>query len=273
MGEIKRLRLPERLYLTDWRNLAWDVFQYQYFDAVVIHAPTHLIPYLGTSLAMMLKNFHRPVVFYGEDWQEEQAAQWARHCANGIYALGTGGLYLACRTSFLPERGIFSPYEAPVGVIENGVYCFYRNRVPRQSSDPPMVCDAVNEKIGMVLPGYMFAKLGALLEKDAYFVMLDGSRSSIDWLFTDKRDMLNRLRRAQIPVLVHGLPPVVRDPELRRMILRSGVILTGDMTREAALVKLMWTMARTGAPEGVRLYFSLNFAGETSQEQPPLVAR
>lgn len=273
MGDVKRLQLPERMYLNDMKNLAWGVFQYQYFDAVIIHAQAHLIPYLGTALAMMLKNFHRPVVFYSEDWQESQAMEWSRHCSHGVYALGTGGLYLACRTAYLPERGVYSPYEAPVGVVENGIYCFYQNRIPRISSDPPMVCDAVNDKIGLVLPGYMFAKLGTLLEKDAYFVMLDGSRNSIEWLFRDKRDMLDRLRRAQIPVVVHGLPPVVRDPYLRRMILRSGVILTGDMTKEAALVKLMWTMARTAAPEGVRLYFSLSFAGETSQEEPPLLAR
>lgn len=267
MADIKRIRLPERVHMDGWRNLAWEVFQYQYFDAVVIQANMALIPYLGTALSMMLRNFHRPVIFYAEDWQEQQALQWARHCQSGVYVLGTGGLYLACRTSYSPETGIISPYEAPVGVVENGMYCFYQNLVPKVSHDPPMICDAMNSRVGMVMPGYSFAQPGKLLEKSAYFVVVH-DRSSMDWLFEDKHDILNRLRRAQIPVVVHGFPPTVNDPQMRRQILRSGVILTGDMTLEASLVKLMWTMARTSAPEGVRLYFSLSFAGETSQQRP-----
>ncbi len=269
MADIKRIRLPERVHVGGWGKLAWEVFQYQYFDAVIIQAPMPLIPYLGTALAMMLKNFRRPVIFYGEEWQEQTALQWARHCPSGIYALGEDALYLACCTSYSPETGVCSPHARPMGVVEQGAYHFYPHRGPRVSSDPPMVCDAMNRQVGLVRPGYSFTQPGKLLEQSSYFVVVR-NRSGMDWLFEDKRDILNRLRRAQIPVVVYGFPPVVKDPQMRRSILRSGVILTGDMTMEASLVKLMWTMARTGSPDGVRLYFSLNFAGETALQNPSL---
>jgi L-asparaginase/Glu-tRNA(Gln) amidotransferase subunit D len=52
---------------------------------------------------------------------------------------------------------------------------------------------------------------------------------------------------------------------LRRALLRTGVVSAGDMTRETALVKLMWTLARTNSVNGVRMYFSLSFGGELTQ--------
>lgn len=268
MGDIKHLRLPERIQVQDWGKLAWDVFQYQYFDAIVIRAPSNTIPALGMALSLMLKNFSRPILLYGRQEQTELAEAWARHCPGaGVFALGDATLLLACRTTFTPETGLTSPFCPPVASLEKGNFCFYgKPERPPRHPDEAMVCDAVNTNIGLVMPGYAFAPEEKLLERSAYLVLLD-SPANCDWLFDDQREILNRLRRAQIPVVVCGLPAQIDEPMLRRQLLRSGVISADSMTVEAAIVKLMWTMARTGTPKGVRLYFALSFAGENDVDE------
>lgn len=270
MGDIKHLVLPERMLVRDWGKLAWDVFQYQYFDAIVIRAPLDTIPWLGMALSLMLKNFSRPILLYGRPEQDGLAEAWARHCSGGgVFALGNATLLLACRTTYSLREGLTSPSYPPIGSLENGTFCFYRKaEQSSRRSDAAMVCDAINENIGLVMPGYAFAQEGKLLERSAYLVMLD-STANCDWLFDGQRKVLDRLRRAQIPVVVCGLPSRIEEPMLRRRLLRSGVISAGSMTAEAAAVKLMWTMARTGTPKGVRLYFNLSFAGENDGDGYP----
>lgn len=264
MGDIKYIRLPERIRPSAMKKLAWQVFQYQYFEGILIHAADYQIPYLGAGLSLMLKNFHRPIIFYHDDRQQTQAEGWVRNCCPGVYVLEGQVLYLACRTAFSPKMGITSPYHPPVGLMSGNRYCIYQDRVPRIPEEEPMVCDALSEKVGLVRPGFAFAPQETLLEKDSYFVLLGGPED-VAWLFEEQKAVLEQLRRREIPVVVHGFPPQINSHQLRRQILRAGVILTGDMTCEAALVKLMWTMARCSAPESVRLYFSLSFAGEVTQ--------
>lgn len=263
MGDLKYIFLPERIQTSSMKKLAWQVFQYPYFDAVLIRAAGFHIPYLGAALALMLKNFRRPVLFYQTDEEQTQAEHWARNCCPGVYALEQDLLYLACRTTYSPNAGITSPYYPPVGLRGGSGYCVYQDRVPAVEQEEAMVCDAVNENIGFVRPGFAFATPETLLEKSAYFVLLKGEED-IDWLLDGQKKLLEQLRRAQIPVVVHGFPQQMPLP-LRRRVLRAGVIPTGDMTREAAWIKCMWTMARCSAPESVRLYFSLNFGGEMTQ--------
>lgn len=261
MGDIKHLILPERIHVDDWRKLAWDVFQYQYFDAIVIRAPLDTIPSLGMALSLMLKNFSRPILLYGRPEQAGLAETWARHCpSGGVFALGDATLLLACRTTYSLQWGLTSPSCPPIGSLEKGTFCFYRRPGhPNRRPEEAMVCDAMNENIGLVMPGYAFAQEGKLLERSAYLVL---PGKNCDWLFQEQQEVLRCLRRAQIPVVVCGLPARIEEPLLRRRLLRSGVISAGSMTPEAAAVKLMWTMARTGTPKGVRLYFNLSFAGE-----------
>lgn len=264
MGDIEYIYLPERIRPSAIKELAWKVFQYQYFEGILIHCPSYQIPYVGAGLSLMLKNFHRPIILYHEEGQRTQGENWVRNSCPGVYVLEDEVLYLACRTAFSPKSGITSPYHPPVGLVSDNFYCIYQDRVPRIPEEEPMVCDAISENIGLVRPGFAFAPEETLFEKDAYFVLLHGPEDRT-WLFDQQKTVLERLRKQEIPVVVHGFPPQIEEPQLRRQILRSGVILTGDMTQEAALMKLMWTMARCSAPESVRLYFSLSFGGEVTQ--------
>jgi glycosyltransferase involved in cell wall biosynthesis len=106
---------------------------------------------------------------------------------------------------------------------------------------------------------------------DPVYIYRDTEKSLSGSLSSDRLlDMLSALHRSHIPVVVTGLPEDVSDPKLRRALLRTGVVSAGDMTRETALVKLMWTLARTNSVNGVRMYFSLSFGGELTQSQESL---
>lgn len=264
-GTIKRINVPAgALKAQQLRDLAWQVFQYQYFKGIIVCASASEIPVYGTALALMLKNFRRPVVFFPNEEQEAEAAVWASLGVSGIFALGDDGLDLACRVTWRNGR-LTSPNYPQVGRWE------VRRRIlsdllPMEEPDPFLMCDSLNEGVMVFYPEDTLAERKELLEAKGILIALWGEEN-IHWLFQEQMPVLQKLRRKRIPVVVAGLPAALDEPRLRRQLLLSGVIPAGDMTREAALVKLMWTLARTGSMDGVRLYFGLSFAGEVTQAQ------
>lgn len=261
---IKRLNVPSgALKASGLKALAMEVFQYQYFDGIILSAAAYDIPYYGTALSLMLKNFHRPIVFFDQEHPAEDAAAWARLGVNGVYALGKDGLDLACRTTYRPSEGLVSPHYPQVGqwTVRRS---FLGALLPPEEQDPFLMCDAMNDNVLVFYPGDDLASRDDLEKVSGILVALDGEQD-LGWLLEEQMSLLVSLRRRKIPVVVTGLPEELKDPIRRRQLLLSGVISAGDMTREAALVKLMWTLARTGSLDGVKLYFGLSFSGEVSQ--------
>jgi hypothetical protein len=142
--------------------------------------------------------------------------------------------------------------------------------LPVREPDPFLLCDALNENVNQLFPGTQLVSRDDLLSSAGVLVPLKEFERETRWLLEEQRDMLSALHRSRIPVVVTGLPEDVSDPMLRRALLRTGVVSAGDMTRETALVKLMWTLARTNSVNGVRMYFSLSFGGELTQTREPI---
>lgn len=269
MGKsIKHIRIPAgTLRAEGMKQLASQVFQYQYFDGVILCAPACDVPFYGTALSLMLKNFHRPIVFFTSDAQEHEAEVWASQEVNGVFAIGEDGLNLACRTTYSTETGLISPHYPQVG---RWTVCrsFLKTLLPLEEQAPFLMCDAMNDNILVLYPGDDLLTRPELETASGIFISIQ-NEGDLDWLFTEQMAALTKLRRRRVPVVLSGLPDQLEDPIHRRQLLLSGVISAGDMTREAALVKLMWTLARTGSQEGVKLYFGLSFAGEVTQKTAP----
>lgn len=262
---IKRIDVPTgTLRASELKRLAMEVFQYQYFDGIILHAASCDIPFYGTALSLILKNFHRPIVFFDKEYLAHDAAAWAELGVNGIYALGHDGLDLACRTTYEPDSGLMSPHYPPVGqwTVRRS---FLQHLLPMEEKDPFLMCDAMNDKVLAFYPGDDMNSRRDLEMVSGVLIGIKGEQD-MKWLLEEQMPALTRLRRNRVPVVVTGLPKDTGDPVRRRQLLLSGIISAGDMTREAALVKLMWTLARTASFDGVRLYFGLSFAGEVTQQ-------
>ncbi|GEM_PF-3193723 len=266
---IKRLDVPSvALNAEQLQRLARLVAQYQYFEGIVLKALSCDVPFYGMALTLMLKNFRRPVVLFCQEDQEEEAVRWAEKEVSGVFALGSDGLDLACRTTCSSQGRVFSPFFPPVGRTDGWTHEFLHHLLPPAEPDPFLLCDALNNNVAQVFPGDRMSDREDLLGRSGVLIILNRFRTDRSWLLEEQRSALTRLRRKKIPVVVVGLPAELEDPQTRRQLLMSGVIPAGDMTREAALVKLMWTLARTGSINGVRMYFSLSFGGEVTQTEP-----
>ncbi len=264
-SSVKRVNVPPcALRGQQLKEIAWQVFQYQYFDGITVCAQKSDIPFYGTALTLMLKNFRRPVVFFAHEEQAAEAERWASLGVAGIFALGDDGLDLACRTTVDEKGRLCSPFYPPVGRHEGGFYEIFRRLLPMDEPDPFLMCDAMNDSIILSYPGEDMAERQGLMEASGVLMALQ-TEEDAEWLFSTQMPVLQKLHRRRIPVLVTGLKARPDDPKRRRMLLLSGVTPAGDMTREAAAVKLMWTLARTGSAEGVKLYFGLSFGGEVTQ--------
>lgn len=271
MKEIKRMEVPGfALGPQKMRMLARVVSQYRYFDGVVLHAMPWDLPFYGMALTLMLKNFGPPVVLYAREDQVEEAVAWAEQGATGVFALGSDGFDLACRTTCTSGGRVISPTYPPVGRTDGWTHEVLHDLLPPREPDPFLLCDALNENVLQLFPGTELVSREDLLRSAGVLVPLVEFERETRWLLEEQRDMFSALHRRRIPVVVTGLPDEVDDPKLRRALLRTGVISAGDMTRETALVKLMWTLARTNSVNGVRMYFSLSFGGEVTQGEEPL---
>lgn len=261
---IKRIQVPEgALKASQLKEFAWQVFQYHYFEGIIIYARACDIPFYGMALSLMLKNLRRPVVFFSREEDELTAEAWASQGVNGIFAVADDGLDLACRTTCIDGRRLISPHYPQVGVWQVR-RSFITQLLPPEEQDPFLMCDAMNENVIAFYPEDDLSQRRDIFDAKGILITLR-EPEDWQWLFEEQMPMLVKLHRKQIPVVVVGLPEEISEPAQRRQLLLSGVVSAGDMTREAASIKLMWTLARTASVSGVKLYFGLSFAGEVTQ--------
>ncbi len=266
MKNIKRLEVPSAgLEPRNLQALARLVAQYRYFDGLVLHALPWDLPFYGMALTLMLKNFRLPVVLYAQESQVEEAVTWAAQGYSGVFALGSDGFDLACRTTCTGAGRVISPHYPPVGRTDGWAHQVLSDLLPPSEPDPFLLCDALNDRVTQLFPGTELVSRDDLLQSSGVLIPLREFERETRWLLEEQKKMLSELHRRRIPVVVTDLPDEVEDVQLRRNLLRTGVVSAGDMTREAALVKLMWTLARTNSVNGVRMYFSLSFGGELTQ--------
>lgn len=246
------------------KDVAWKIFHYQYFDGIIVCVNATDLPFYGTALTLMLKNFRRPVVLFSREEQAEEASRWAELGQAGIFALGDDGLDLACRITCEETGRLYSVCYPQVGKKEGKTFRILKELLPPEEQDPFLMCDALNERVAVLYPGDVLEEHSELTKVSGAVICLKGE-ADLRWLFEEQMSALLLLHKKGVPVVVSGLPERFENPQLRRQLLLSGIISAGDMTREATIVKLMWTLARTHSVDGVKLYFSLSFGGEMTQ--------
>lgn len=264
-----------------WLSLAAvvDANRRRYNGVIITHGTDTLV-YTASALAFMLQNPGIPIVLTGSQLPGGQLASDARNNLVNAFRV-------ACQD--IPEvlivfgsrvlRGVrsrklsvfdFEAFqtvnETPVGTIGLGIrlHGVIRRNRKRYNFRPGFCEDVFALKI---FPGMRAGTLLALLDQGFRGVFIEGFGTGN--VPAGDYSIIPEIREASrrgIPVVI-GTQCVFGEVDLTsyevgRLASDVGAIPAFDMTPEAAIVKLMWTLAQSSDPQEIRRIFLDDVAGE-----------
>lgn len=266
----------------DWCNLAWRVGESLSFcDGVVIIHGTDTMAYTASMLSFMLQNIPIPVVLTGSQLPlgvpMSDAADNCR-CAIQMASSGVGGVYVAfdrkimlgCRTSkvrtisFNAFESINYPY---VGEV-NALGLQLTNQAP-ETSKQFNVQSKYSDRIAVLklFPG-MNPEIFSFLQGHGYEgIFIEGfGLGGVPFLKGDFTREIRRASDAGLPILVGSQCRYegsnLNIYETGQRILDCGGIPVHDMTHEAVVTKLMWSLGQSKHQEVIRKIFRENLVNE-----------
>lgn len=250
------------------------------YDGILVTHGTDTLVYTACALAFMLRNLPIPVVLTGAQLPLSQTASDARNNlvnACRVACLGGSEVLLVFGTRIL--RGVrakkLSVFDleafgdaggAPLGTIGLSLRSHRPARPPAgKYRFEPGFCEEVFAL--KVFPGLAPGTLLSLLTPKVRGIYIEGFGAGN--LPSGDSSMIPELREAAargIPVVI-GTQCVYGEADLAsyragQLALEVGAIPAYDMTPEAAIVKLMWALARAKRPDRVRALMHKNLAGE-----------
>lgn len=270
----------------EWQMIAKTVFEIRAgYDGIVISHGTDTMAYTASAVTFMLPNIDLPVVFTGSqlpladvlsDGPDNLRAAFAMAAAGcpGIYLAFDRKVMLGCRAVKVRASG-FSAFESInaryAAQVTNHGLVVDPDRIPRFSGEPalrPQISqDVFLLKLTPGLSPAIFDMLAAMGYKG--IVIEAFGLGGINVLHKGLRG----IRRA----IEDGLSIVVttqclydssdlRVYQVGNKLLELGVIQARDMTTEAAMTKLMWTIGQGMDPEQIAQAFRKSLAGEITED-------
>lgn len=267
----------------EWTLIAQRVYErrMQYDGIVIIHG-TDTLAYTASALSFALQHVEIPVVLTGSQVSiENPIADATENCRAALHMAASGcpGVYIAfnrkiilgtraskVRTrSFDAFESIDHPYAARINSgglvvnpslrLESGQPCVLQNK---------FCTDVFLLKLFPGISPDIFEKLAAMGIRGVYIEAF-GIGGIPFW----KRNLVEAVRKAvdQGMIVAVGSQCLYEGSdftvyEVGRQVLDCGVIETGNMTSEAAVTKLMWTLGQYEDPEKVREIMKKNLLGE-----------
>lgn len=267
----------------EWAQIAQRVYERRMdYDGIVIIHGTDTLAYTASALSFALQQIEIPVVLTGSQVSiENPIADATENCRAALHMAASGcpGIYVAfnrkiimgtraskVRTrSFDAFESIDYPYAARINSgglvvnpslrLEHNTPCVLQNK---------FCTDVFLLKL---FPGISPDIFDRLLEMGIRGVYIEAF--GIGGLPFWKRNLIGAIRKA----VDHGMIIAVGSQclyegsdftvyEVGRQVLDCGVIETGNMTSEAAVTKLMWTLGQYDDPEKVRKVMKQNLLGE-----------
>ncbi len=268
----------------EWRIMAGCIHEAKNeYSGIVIAHGTDTMAYSSSMLSFMLRGIEIPIVFTGAQFpiyypdsdgriNLRDAIIACRSLKGGVYVCFGGSVILGCRTvkvrttSLNAFESINYPY---IGVLANGKY-IELNKPPvveggfvfNYSIEPNValikLIPGANPSLFDALPGCGYK--GLVVEAFG----LGGVHS----IRRDHTESLIKLLKSGMPVVLSSQclyeksTPAVY--EVSRTLSDAGVLSAMDMTSEAAVTKLMWTLGQTSSLDDIRNIMSTDLCGELS---------
>lgn len=281
----------EELFLLDssnmqpeeWAQIAQKIYEKRRrYDGIVIIHGTDTLAYTASALSFALQQIEIPVVLTGSQVSiENPIADATENCRAALHMAASGcpGVYVAfnrkiilgtraskVRTrSFDAFESIDYPYAAKInssGLIINTSVLMQRTGECRLRSR--FCTDVFLLKLFPGISPRIFEQLEQMGCRGVY-VEAFGIGGLPFW----KRNMTEAVGEAvkRGMIIAVGSQCLYEGSdfsvyEVGRQVLDQGVIETGNMTSEAAVTKLMWTLGQYEDPEQVRLVMKQNLLGE-----------
>ena len=270
----------------EWQLIARTVFEArQGYDGIVISHGTDTMAYSASAVTFMLPNIDLPVVFTGSQLPLADVLSDGPDNLRAAFAMaasGTPGVFLAfdrkvmlgCRAVKVRASG-FSAFESinaryAARVTNHGLVVDH-HRIP-VFTQAPALCTDISQDVFLLklTPGLSPAIFDMLAAMGYKGIVIEAfGLGGVNVLHKGLRG----IRRA----IEDGLSVVVttqclydssdlRVYQVGNKLLDLGVIQARDMTTEAAMTKLMWTIGQGMGPEEIAETFRKSLAGEITVE-------
>lgn len=268
-----------------WTQIAKHIYElYDKYDGFVIAHGTDTMAYSASAISFALQNLGKPIVFTGSMIPLSEIGSDGRN--NLIYACLTATLDIAEVCIVLSNRIIrgnrakkyhesFSalfhspnfPYLGELGrPIKLNEWC------KKRSSEKLLFEPAFDPKISVLklFPGFDPFIIDHVLNRKVHGIVIEGFGPG-NVPSSEKNSIIPKIEKATRL----GIPIVIANQMEKGITnftsyaagyhaFEAGAISSKDMTTEAAIAKLMWTLAQTKKLDEIQMIMGKNLAGEIS---------
>jgi len=266
----------------DWVKIAEEIGKkFSLYDGFIILHGTDTLAYTASMLSFMLRKPTKPVVLTGSMRPAPIAnsdaipnvADSVRFAVNGcpgVYVVFNHKVIRASRASKVASEDIdafVSVNEPPVALVTSKSINYRRDF--NVNMEGPFSVDARMDNHVFVLkifPGLEPVIVESLIERNISGLILESfGTGGLPYRGRNLLDIISRAA-AQIPVvltsqvLYNGVNLHTYEVGIRA--LKAGVISAEDMSKEAAITKLMWVLGHTKNIDEIKELFKTPIAGE-----------
>ena len=268
----------------DWIKIGKAVYESLHnYEGIVITHGTDTLAYTSSALSFILRNLPVPVVLTGSmlpitepnsdaPGNLKTAIRFAMEGTPGVYVAFRNKIMLGTRVSKVHSLGLnaFQSINYPDIAYLKGDKIIFRHKIQPPAGET-VFDPALDPEVAYLrlTPG-LSPETFLAVERTVHGIVLEGyGAGGIPYR---GRDLLTAVARVaeKKPVLMttqalYGGVDLTRY-EVGRKALEAGVIPAGDMTKEAALTKLMWALGHTRNLDEIREIMKRNVAMELSPE-------
>lgn len=265
------------VYYKHWLEVARIIKEnYDRFDGFVVTHGTDTMAYSAAALSYLVQNNAKPVVLTGSQKSAYLRDTDARknltdafaYCADdgaqGVHIVFDGNVILGTRAKKTRTHSYnaFSSVDFPETAVLRDGKPFYYIREPIPVGTPQFYGELnPNVFVLKMTPGMRPDIFDYLCERcDGLILETFGSGGLPDYdnneFFLRLKDFLSKGKTVVVTTQVEREGSALASYEVGRKLLDCGRVLEARcMTLEAALAKLMWSLARTKAPQEVEKLF------------------